>query len=160
MLSYSLVLSRGYVRPVRQGELRSRRWTPTSLVRRGNEWVEAQPDVRDMDQVDRCERNEEADVWWVDEPEPRDPVLEAAMDEARHPQRGDAGQSARSRMNMRRLFVSLPRELVDPCPALISLTYPALWQLWVPDGRSWEAHRRRSNVAGSAAGVRGWSGCG
>lgn len=43
---------------------------------------------------------------------------------------------------MRRLFVSLPWELVGPRPALISLTYPGLWQPWVIDGRAWEAHRR------------------
>jgi hypothetical protein len=45
-------------------------------------------------------------------------------------------------MNMRRLFVSLPWELVGPRPALISLTYPGVWQPWVLDGRAWEAHRR------------------
>jgi hypothetical protein len=72
----------------------------------------------------------------------KDPYLEDAIDEALHPCRGDTGQSARSRMNMRRLFVSLPWELVGPWPALISLTYPGLWQWWVPDGRKWEAHRR------------------
>ena len=45
-------------------------------------------------------------------------------------------------MNMRRLFVSLPWELVGPRPALISLTYPGLWQPSVRDGRTWEGHRR------------------
>ncbi len=36
----------------------------------------------------------------------------------------------------------LPWELVGPRRALISLTYPGMWQLWVPDGRVWERHRR------------------
>lgn len=43
---------------------------------------------------------------------------------------------------MRRLFVALPWELVGPHPALISLTYPKVWQPWVVDGRQWEVHRR------------------
>jgi hypothetical protein len=39
-------------------------------------------------------------------------------------------------MNMRRLFLSLPWELLGPRPALISLTYPGDWQRWVPNGRA------------------------
>src|SRR5207248_5492258 len=72
------------------------------------------------------------------ESEEQDPYLQEEL----HRRRGDIGQSARSRMNMRRLFVSLPWELVGRRPALISLTYPGLWQWWVPDGRRWEAHPR------------------
>jgi hypothetical protein len=45
-------------------------------------------------------------------------------------------------MNMRRLFLSLPWELLGDRPALISLTYPGKWQGWVKDGRALEAHRR------------------
>jgi len=43
---------------------------------------------------------------------------------------------------MRRLFASLPWELLGPRPAVISLTYPGEWKQWVPDGRVLEAHRR------------------
>jgi hypothetical protein len=56
--------------------------------------------------------------------------------------RGDRGQTSKSRNNMRRLFVSLPWELLGPRPAMISLTYPGEWRSWVPDGRKLEAHRR------------------
>jgi hypothetical protein len=56
--------------------------------------------------------------------------------------RGDRGQSARSRNNMRRLFGSLPWELLGPRPAIVSLTYPGDWRRWVPNGRVLEAHRR------------------
>jgi len=56
--------------------------------------------------------------------------------------RGDRGQSRRSRNNMRRLFMSLPWELLGPRPAMVSLTYPGDWKQWVPDGRAMEAHRR------------------
>jgi hypothetical protein len=45
-------------------------------------------------------------------------------------------------MNMRRMFVSLPWEMLGRRPALISLTYPAHWQRWVQDGRTWERHRK------------------
>jgi hypothetical protein len=56
--------------------------------------------------------------------------------------RGDRGQSARSRNNMRRLFGSLPWELLGPRPAIVSLTYPGDWRRWVPNGRVLEGHRR------------------
>ena len=56
--------------------------------------------------------------------------------------RGDKGQTARSRNNMRRLFASLPWELLGPWPAMVSLTYPGDWKRWVPNGRVLEAHRR------------------
>ena len=56
--------------------------------------------------------------------------------------RGDNGQSSRSRNNMRRLFMSLPWELLGPRPAMVSLTYPGDWKRWVPNGRVLEAHRR------------------
>jgi hypothetical protein len=56
--------------------------------------------------------------------------------------RGDKGQSRRSPNNMRRLFMSLPWELLGPRPAMLSLTYPGDWKPWVPDGRVLEAHRR------------------
>ena len=56
--------------------------------------------------------------------------------------RGDRGQSRRSRNNMRRLFMSLPWELLGERPAMVSLTYPGQWKQWVPGGREMEAHRR------------------
>jgi hypothetical protein len=56
--------------------------------------------------------------------------------------RGDRGQSRKSRNNMRRLFLSLPWELLGPRPAMVSLTYPGDWRRWVPNGRVLEAHRR------------------
>ncbi|HET9731602.1 MAG TPA: hypothetical protein VFP54_02900 [Acidimicrobiales bacterium] len=56
--------------------------------------------------------------------------------------RGDRGQTSRSRNNMRRLFGSLPWEMLGTRPAMISLTYPGEWRKWVPDGRVMEAHRR------------------
>jgi hypothetical protein len=82
------------------------------------------------------------DAWWIEPPDDIDPVIEAMIEEAAKKYRGDLGQSRRSRMNMRRLFVSLPWELLGRRPALISLTYPGNWQRWVPDGRVWERHRR------------------
>jgi hypothetical protein len=145
MLNYGLVVARGYVRLVRRGERPSRRVMYASFVRRGGQWVERDGNRSDaLEEADAHEdfRSRDADALWTDGPQEPDPFLEAAMDEALHPRRGDAGQSARSRMNMRRLFVSLPWELVGPRPALISLTYPGLWQPWVPDGRVWETHRR------------------
>jgi hypothetical protein len=147
MLTYGLVVAQGYVRLVRRGERPPRRLAHTSFVRHGNEWVEqeSQPD----DVLEAEEANEALvhslggdDAYWADNPDQLDPYLEAAIDDTIYPRRGDTGQSSRSRMNMRRLFVSLPWELVGPRPALISLTYPGLWQPWVPDGRVWEAHRR------------------
>jgi hypothetical protein len=136
-LAYSLVISRGYVRLVRTGQRTSRRFTSRSFVFRNDGWEEVDPQPLPADLED--EPVDDAD--WADEAG-IDPELQLAMDEALHPRRGDAGQSARSRMNMRRLFVSLPWELVGPRPALVSLTYPGVWPPWVPDGRVWEAHRR------------------
>ena len=129
-------MSLGYVQLVRRGDLPSRRSTGARFVRRGDEWVEDDSSDVDADVPD----DGPADGWA--DPDPLDPEVEAAIEEARHPHRGEAGLSARSRMNMRRLFVSLPWELVGPRPALVSLTYPGTWQPWVPTGRVWEAHRR------------------
>ena len=56
--------------------------------------------------------------------------------------RGDGGQSARSRSNMRWTFMSLPWERLGPRLVMLSLTYPGEWRQWVPDGRTWDAHRR------------------
>ena len=55
---------------------------------------------------------------------------------------GDRGQSSKSRNNMRRLFASLPWEMLGPRPAMVSVTYPGEWKDWVPDGRVMEGHRR------------------
>jgi len=137
MLSYSLVVAKGYVRLVRTGSRPSRPRMPTSFVRRNGVWVEREPDPADVDNLDPLD-----DDSWFDGPDPIDPDVENELYRRLHPGRGDDGMSARSRMNMRRLFVSLPWELVGPRPALISLTYPGVWKPWVPDGRVWEAHRR------------------
>ena len=49
--------------------------------------------------------------------------------------------SARSRRNMRFEFSALPWELLGPRPAMITLTYPGEWDLWVPDARTFVRHR-------------------
>lgn len=133
-------MSRGYVRLVRVGA--APLWHPSgrSFVRRGGVWVESAASDEHVDQQS-VEADDEL-ALWDDGAAEQDPYADAVLDELRHPRRGDNGQSARSRMNMRRLFVSLPWELLGPRPALISLTYPGLWQPWVPDGRALEAHRR------------------
>src|SRR4051794_1160245 len=51
--------------------------------------------------------------------------------------------STRSRMRMRRRFLALPWEMLDPNPAMVTLTYPGrYWRRLVPDGRTLEGHRR------------------
>jgi hypothetical protein len=111
-LAYSLVVSRGYVRLVRTGQRSSRRFTARSFVFRGDDWEEVDPQLPPPDPDDQPVGDDD----WADEAR-LDPELQLAMDEAMHPRRGDAGQSARSRMNMRRLFVSLPWELWRCWPA-------------------------------------------
>ena len=81
------------------------------------------------------------DEYLIPDEELEDRTVEMAIAAAKGG-RGDSGLSNRSRMNMRRLFLSLPWELCGPRPALISLTYPADWVRWVPDGRTWERHRK------------------
>ena len=81
------------------------------------------------------------DEYLIPDEELEDRMVEMAIAAAKGG-RGDSGLSNRSRMNMRRLFLSLPWELCGPRPALISLTYPADWVRWVPDGRTWERHRK------------------
>ena len=170
---YSLVVSRGYVRLVREAGPGTR---PT--------WPHGWPDLADWEDAD--DQAESGDDWhaddlddgelddfylsrygnpgsWGDDLEdddypvpdddddddeylipdkdPEDPMVEMAVAAAQKG-RGDSGLSNRSRMNMRRLFLSLPWELCGPRPALISLTYPAHWVRWVPDGRTWERHRK------------------
>jgi hypothetical protein len=93
-LAYSLVVSRGYVRLVRTGQRSSRRFTPRSFIFR-DDWEEVDPQLPPPDRDDKPVD----DVNWADEAR-LDPELQLAMDEALHPRRGDAGQSARSRMNM------------------------------------------------------------
>ena len=79
------------------------------------------------------------DVEPLDEAEDADPLALAGGPAAG---RGDVGLSSRSRNNMRRLFASLPWELLGARPAMITLTYPGVWEAWLPDGRKWELHRR------------------
>jgi hypothetical protein len=152
---FSLVVSRGYVRLVRQGRQGSNRVVWPRIVRRNGIWEatdepeEIDPDV--LDDIAEQEAAEREIALWADGP---DPELEDVIpEEDLHPVRGYRGLSARSRMNMRRTFVSLPWELVGPRPALISLTYPGEWKPWVIDGRAWEAHRR----AFERRWVRRWS---
>ena len=56
--------------------------------------------------------------------------------------RGDSGMSSRSRLEMQRLILSLPWELLGRRALLITLTYPGDWHRWVRDGRVLEGHRR------------------
>jgi hypothetical protein len=145
MVSYSLEVSRGYVRLIRKGQRPAR--PGSAPLGPAPEWE----DMIDVDAVDDPAlgwdihdvlHEEDNAGWCTDWRAPLDPAVEAAIEDALNPRRGDAGQSARSRMNMRRLFLSLPWELLGPRPALISLTYPGDWQRWVPNGRAWEQHRR------------------
>lgn len=116
---YCLVVSRGYVRLARQGNLPSRRVVGRRFVRRDHEWMGTEPEPVDPDLLDeiRAELQLELDESsWIN-PEPLDSDIQAAIDEALDPRRGDAGLSARSRLNMRRMFVSLPWELLGAQPA-------------------------------------------
>jgi hypothetical protein len=143
MVTYSLEVSRGYVRLVRKGQRRAR-LGPAPLHPEWDDIIDVDPrgdPALDWD-IQEPPYYEDQAGWWTDPHEPLDPAVEAAIQEALTLRRGDVGQSARSRMNMRRLFLSLPWELLGPRPALISLTYPGDWQRWVPDGRVREQHRR------------------
>jgi hypothetical protein len=51
-LSYSLVVSRGYVRLVRRGHLGPSRPSYPTFVRRGDEWVEAEANPGAVDLVE------------------------------------------------------------------------------------------------------------
>ncbi|MGI8752854.1 MAG: hypothetical protein ACR2MN_11185, partial [Acidimicrobiales bacterium] len=65
MLSYSLVVAKGYVRLVRTGSRPSRPVMPSSFVRRNGLWVEREPDPADVDLLDLVD-----DDAWADEPDP------------------------------------------------------------------------------------------
>jgi hypothetical protein len=56
--------------------------------------------------------------------------------------RGAGGISDRSRAEMWRRVLSLPFEMLGDRPLWITLTYPRAWWRWVPDGRTFELHRR------------------
>lgn len=122
---------------MREGSQGSTKTVWPRIVRRVGQWVatdepeEINPDVLD-DMAEQMAAEQEL-ALWVDRPELLDDIIPT---EELHPSRGHRGLSARSRMNMRRLFVSLPWELAGPRPALISLTYPGQWQQWVLDGRA------------------------
>lgn len=152
------------VRLVREGRLPNReRLSAKRWARIDGEWVETEPPPTADDILDDAQQQlllqeevrAELDRWG--DPSEADRLLQDLMDEFLHPRRGDRGLTARSRMNMRRLFVSLPWELVGPRPALISLTYPKVWQPWVIDGRAWKSTTERSSAPGSAAGRNLWS---
>lgn len=49
--------------------------------------------------------------------------------------------SRRSRNKMRFDFSALPWEMLGARPAMITLTYPGEWELWVPDSRTLARHR-------------------
>ncbi|MDA8045578.1 MAG: hypothetical protein M0Z30_10115 [Actinomycetota bacterium] len=123
---FALVVSRGYVRLVRQGRQGSARVVWPRIVRRHGIWQatdepeEIYPNVLD-DIVEQLAVEAEM-ATWIDGAGPEDDDTDHIPDEELHPSRGYRGLSARSRMNMRRTFVSLPWELVGPRPALISLT--------------------------------------
>lgn len=55
--------------------------------------------------------------------------------------RVSTGFSARSRRTMRFQFSALPWEMLGRRPAMITLTYPGEWELWVPDSRTLVKHR-------------------
>jgi len=56
--------------------------------------------------------------------------------------RGARGMSERSRREMWRWVLSLPFEMLGERPLWITLTYPGDWRPWVPDGATFERHRR------------------
>ena len=123
------------MRLIRSGGTR-RQPGPTRFVRLDSGWEPASAEAR-FDEIE----DEEPLVDWRDEVDELPADVQADIDEATRP-RGSHGFSRRSQMNLRRLITALPWELLGPWPALISLTYPGNWQPWVPDGRTWEAHRR------------------
>lgn len=116
-MKYTLVVSRGYVQLVRQGRQQSRRSYP-SFVHRDGEWVEAEPVPVELGALEAAMALEldgdDEPYWSYDDLGRVDPVLQAAVEEDMRLRRGEAGQSARSRMNMRRMIVSLPWELLGP----------------------------------------------
>jgi hypothetical protein len=70
--------------------------------------------------------------------------LEAARKAAQgRLRRGAMGMSERSRREMWRWVLSLPFDLLGDRPLWVDhLTYPGDWKPWVPDGRTFEQHRR------------------
>src|SRR5262249_38387739 len=56
--------------------------------------------------------------------------------------RGAGGISPRSRSEMWRQVLSLPFDMLGDRPLWITLTYPRDWRCRVPEGRTFEAHRR------------------
>lgn len=138
---YKLVVSRGFIQLKRCGDLSARPYRG-----RGN-WISYQPLERWGDEPERSEVADLEPPEWAYggyDPDPEAEELEAGDPDERGVSqiRGDGGQTSRSRNNMRRMFASLPWELLGPRPAMLSLTYPGEWKLWVPDGRVWEQHRR------------------
>lgn len=146
--SYTLVVSRGYVRLVHK-------CGPESLVRRARRraarWVpddeflaEGEDDLQDIPECMYADYEPDIPDWADPDCNPREDGPEEAEGAVRllTAGRGDDGLSRRSRNNMRRLFNSLPWEMLGARPALITLTYPGEWQRWVPDGRAWDRHRR------------------
>lgn len=49
--------------------------------------------------------------------------------------------SKRARQRMRFEFSALPWDLLGARPAMVTLTYPGEWELWVPDARTLVKHR-------------------
>ena len=49
--------------------------------------------------------------------------------------------SAKSRRRMRFDFGALPWEMLGRRPAMVTLTYPGEWEVWVPDARAFAKHR-------------------
>jgi hypothetical protein len=43
---------------------------------------------------------------------------------------------------MWRRVLSLPFDMLGDRPLWLTLTYPSDWRRWVPDGRTFEGHRR------------------
>lgn len=90
---------------------------------------------------------EEAHLDTLDAAEVREylaaPELAAAQLAATEREgRGAKGMSARSRREMWRWVLSLPFDMLGDRPLWITLTYPGEWRQWVPDGPTFERHRR------------------
>jgi hypothetical protein len=165
MLTYGLVVAQGYVRLVRRGERPPRRLTHTSFVRHGNEWVERGPESDDV--LEAEEANEALvhslggdDAYWADDPEQLDPYLEAAIDEALHPRRGDTGQSSRSRITCAACSSRCPGSWSVPARPSSRSPTRGCGSRGYRMGGSGRPTVGPSSVAGSAGGVSPWSACG
>lgn len=112
-------------------------------VFRGRPW-----DFEDDQYEDHLQQaQEEAYLDSLDPGEAAEYLAEKALTQARAAAearlgRGAKGMSARSRREMWRWVLTLPFDMLGERPLWITLTYPGDWRPWVPDGRTFERHRR------------------